>query len=84
MNEQENQSFKIVFAFYQKWRSVIIETDEQWSDFARDAGRMGTDMDIQNNPLGWYLMNAALETFNELYRGGMKPVPANYFGRDDI
>ena len=84
MNEQENQSFKTVFAFYQKWRSVIIETDEQWSDFARDAGQMGVDLDIQNNPLGWYLMNAVLETFNELYKGGMKPVPANYFGRDDI
>jgi len=84
MNEKEKDSFRLVFAFYDKWRAVIIETQEQWEQFAREVGQLGLDLDIDHNPLGWHLMNAALDTFNDLYRNGMKPVPAGYFGRDDL
>ena len=24
------------------------------------------------------------DTFNDLYKGGLKPVPNNYFGREDL
>lgn len=84
MNEKEKQSFRLVFEFYEKWRAAIIETDDQWKQFAEDVGQLGRDLDIGNNPLGWNLMLGAVETINELYKNGMKPVPAGYFGRDDL
>ena len=83
MNEKERQAFALAYNFYEKWRSVVIDGD-QWQDFARDVEQLGRDLDIDNNPLGWHLMNAVLDTFNDLYKGGMKPLPENYFGRDDI
>ena len=84
MNEKENESFRLVYQFYDKWRGTIIETQEQWDQFAKDVGQLGIDLDIDNNPLGWHLMSAAIDTINDLYKGGMKPVPAGYFGRDDL
>lgn len=84
MNEKEKRSFRLVFEFYDKWRGEIIEKEEQWDAFARDAGQLGTDLDIDHNPVGWRLMCAVLEAFNDLYRDGLKPVPAGYFGRDDL
>lgn len=83
MNEKEINSFGIIYKFYEKWRSVIIEGD-MWNAFVEDVRQLGLDLDIDHNPLGWHLMNAVLDTINDLYKGGMKPVPANYFGRDDI
>ena len=50
----------------------------------KDVEKLGLDLDIGHNPLGWHLMNAVLDTFNDLYKNGMKPVPAGYFGRDDL
>lgn len=84
MNEKEEQAFRLVYGFYAKWRGTIIETDEQWKQFADDIGQLGRDLDIDNNPLGWRMMYAMVETFNDLYRDGRKPMPAGYFGRDDL
>ena len=84
MNETESGIFRKIIAFYDKWRNEIIETDEQWNRFADDVGILGRDPEINGNPLGWNLVTAVLETFNTLYNGGMKPLPANYFGRDDM
>ena len=84
MNEKEKESFRLAFSFYEKWRSVIIETQEQWDQFAADVGQLGRDLDIDHNPLGWNLMYAVIETVNDLYKDGMKPLPAGYFGRDDM
>jgi hypothetical protein len=84
MNEKEKQSFRLVFEFLEKWRGTVIETDEQWKGLADDVGQLGADLDIDHNPLGWRLMIAALDYFNDLYQNGMKPMPARYFGRDDF
>lgn len=84
MNEKEEKAFRLAYAFYEKWRGVIIEADGQWAEFARDAGKLCNDIDIENCQLGWHLVGAVLDTFNDLYRDGKKPVPDNYFGREDI
>ena len=84
MNENEKRSFQLVFGFYEKWRGTVIEKQEQWAQFSEDVCQLGADLDIDHNPLGWHLINAALDTFNDLYSGGMKPMPENYLGRDDI
>lgn len=84
MNEKEEVAFRIIITFYAKWRETIIETDAQWTELSEDVGKLGRELDIDHNPLGWHLMNAVLDTFNDLYSNGMKPMPANYFGRDDL
>jgi len=84
MNEKEKESFRLVFDFHEKQRGQIIETEEQWAEFARDVGQLAADLDVDHNPLGRHLLYAVLDTVSDLYRDGMKPVPANYFGRDDL
>lgn len=82
MNENEENAFRLVYGFMQKWRETIIETDEQWDRFARDVGEICVGN--HENTLLWRLMTAVLDHFSDLYRDGMKPLPADYFGRDDI
>lgn len=84
MNEAETRIFQKIFSFYEKWRNTVIETDEQWNRFADEVGLLGKDPDVNGSPLGWNLLTAVLDTFNTLYKNGMKPMPAGYFGRDDL
>lgn len=84
MTDKEKHAFRLVFDWYQKWREVIIETDEQWNDFAVSVGNLARDLDVDNSPLGSHLMMAVIGTINDLYKDGKKPVPANYFGREDM
>ena len=82
MNEQEQNAFRLVYGFTSKWRETVIETDEQWDQFAKDVGEICAGN--HENKLLWLLMTAALDYFSDLYRNGMKPLPADYFGRDDL
>ena len=84
MNEMEEKAFKLAFEFYAKWRGTMIETEEQWQEFAADVGKFAIDADIDHNILGARILVALTDTFNDLYKGGMKPVPSNYFGREDL
>ena len=82
MNDNEEKAFRIAYRFYRKWRETVIETEEQWTELAADVSAMAPE--FEKCPLAFHLVNAALEALNDLYRGGMKPVPAGYFGRDDL
>jgi len=84
MNEMENKAFRLVYAFLEKWRGTVIETDEQWQQLGADVGQLGRDLDIDHNQLGFNMMEAALDYLNFLYQDGKKPMPAGYFGRDDL
>lgn len=84
MNENEEKAFKKAYEFYQYWRETVIETDEQWSQLADDVTMFVHVVDVDNNPLAGRLLKAVLDTLNDLYKGGMKPMPAGYFGRDDL
>ena len=84
MNENEEKAFKKAYEFYEHWRETVIETDEQWQQLADDVGMFSKAMDVDNNPLAFRLLTAVLDTLNDLYKGGMKPMPADYFGRDDL
>ena len=84
MNENEEMAFRKAYEFYQQWRETVIETDEQWQQLADDVGIFASALDVDHNPLAGHLLTAILDTLNDLYRGGMKPMPAGYFGRDDI
>lgn len=84
MNENEEKAFRAAYGFYSKWRETVIETVAQWDELADDVRKFAVDMDVDHNPLAWHLLTAILDTLNDLYRGGMKPMPAGYFGRDDL
>lgn len=84
MNENEEKAFKAAYGFYAKWRETVIETDEQWNELAADVGLYVASTDVDHNPLAGHLLVAILDTINDLYKGGMKPMPAGYFGRDDL
>ena len=84
MNELEERSFRTVLMFYRKWRETIIETDEQWIQFGREAGKMAMELDFEHNPLGARLIDAVMMSIGDLYKNGMKPLPAGYLGRDDM
>lgn len=84
VNDKEKAAFRAVFEFYARWRETVIETPEQWEAFAEDAGKTGEAMDVKNCRLGLNLLTAAVETIGWFYEDGRKPMPANYFGREDI
>ena len=81
MNENEEYAFRAAYKFYEKWRETVIETDEQWLAFAQDVQKTGAELD--GNLLGERLLIACVEQISFLYKNGMKPMPADYFGRDD-
>ena len=82
MNEQEDAAFRAAYQFLSKYRETILETDEQWIAFARDYGETGEK--LKGNLLAQFLLSACEQYISFLYKDGMKPMPANYFGRDDI
>ena len=48
MNEKEEKAFRLAIGFYQKWREGIIETDEQWGQFAEDVGKYVVEADCDH------------------------------------
>ena len=81
MSEQEQTAFRAVYAFYDRWRETVIETDEEWTRFAKDASETSRALDEN---LGWRLLLAAIDAINDLYRGGKKPEAVGYLGRADL
>lgn len=84
MTENEQKSFEICFRFYARWREITIDADQQWEAFAEDVGRLAADLSAVPCPLGVHLLEAVLDSINDLYKNGMKPVAVGYFGRADL
>ena len=82
MNELEERAFKEAFGFYAKWRETVIETEEQWTAVANDVGAYMAR--FSECVLAGKLITAVMDALNELYKDGKKPMPAGYFGRDDM
>lgn len=82
MNELEERAFKEAFGFYAKWRGTVIETEEQWTEVANDVGAYM--IRFSECILAGKLITAVMDALNELYKDGKKPMPAGYFGRDDM
>ena len=84
MTENEEKSFQLCYRFYSRWREITIDTDKQWEDFAVDVGRLATDLSAVPCPLGQHRLEAVMDSINDLYKNGMRPVTAGYFGRADL
>ena len=84
MTENEEKSFQLCYRFYSRWREITIDTDKQWEDFASDVGVLAAELSAVPCPLGQHLFEAVLDSINDLYKNGMKPVAVDYFGRPDL
>ena len=84
MNDKEQAAFRIALTFYDRWRSETLETESQWQAFADDVGWLAEEMETDHCVLARHLFYAVLDIISELYKGGKKPEPAGYFGRDDL
>ena len=78
----EEQAFRSAYTFYQKYRETVIETDDQWITFAEEWKTSFAP--VFTCPIGKALALAVFDAFSDLYKDGKKPMPANYFGRDDL
>lgn len=81
---EDAKIFGECYEIYEKYRSVLIETDEQWTELAEDVRQFAERNDWRNNPLANRLALSLLDTFNDMYRDGKKPVMPDYFGRSDL
>lgn len=78
MNELEKESFRLTFEFYLKIRENPIRDQAGWDKFAEEVGDLAEQLKCDDNPLGWNLLIAVLETINTLYAGGKIPMPEGY------
>ncbi len=87
-NINAQQSFRLVYEFFNEFNGKVLTTENDWKAFAESArdtaDQMGVNGTPDNNPLGWRLLDAVMETISEQYRGGKVPKPINYFGREDL
>lgn len=81
---EDAKIFGECYELYEKYRSVLIETDEQWTALAVDVRDFAERNDWRNNPLANRLALSLLDTFNDMYRNGRKPAIPDYFGRSDL
>lgn len=81
---EDAKIFGECYELYEKHRSVLIETDEQWTALVLDVRDFAERNDWRNNPLANRLALSLLDTFNDLYRNGKKPAIPDYFGRSDL
>lgn len=81
---EDAKIFGECYELYEKYRPVLIETDEQWAALAEDVRQFAERNDWRNNPLANRLALSLLDTFNDMYRDGKKPVMPDYFGRSDL
>ena len=83
MNENEERAFRTAYEFYSRWRETVIE-DDDWERFGQDVGSTAKAMQEHYSILGVHLLTAVVEAIGDLYKDGMKPIPAGYIGREDI
>ena len=84
MTDNEQKSISLCVGFYAKWREITIETDEQWEAFAEDVGVLAAGLSAVPCPIGKHMFEAVLDSINDLYKDGMKPVNVGYLGREDL
>lgn len=84
MPESDGKTFQDFFNIYQKYRSLIIMYDEEWEALISELSACAVLHNYENNPLTWYLYEAIIKTFDEMYRNGKQPALASFLGRDDL
>ena len=82
MPEEDGKTFYDIYQLYEKWRGIEINTIDLWMavtnelyDFVVSHG---------SSPLAVRLAIGVMDTFDDLYKDGLKPAIADYFGRSDL
>ena len=84
MTENEEKSIQACLRFYQQWRDITIDTDAQWDEFAKSLGKLAEKLEKIPCPIGQHMLEAIVDSINDLYKNDMRPVAVGYFGRADL
>ena len=82
MPEEDRKIFGEAYELYEKWRSQLIETPEQWLEVT--AGIHDFYARHEGSALALRLAVGIWETLDDLYRNGKRPVMPDYIGRSDL
>ena len=82
MPEEDAKIFEEAYRLYDKWRSVMISTPEEWVKLNHDLEGLVTR--YQESRLALRLAIGLFDTFDDLYKDGKQPAVPDYFGRSDL
>ena len=84
MPEEEMKIFTDFADIYRKWRSRLMENDDDWIRFTTEVCTAGEQHNWEECPLANRMANMLLDVFSDMYRNGKQPEMADYFGRSDL
>lgn len=82
MPEEDGKVFGEAYELYEKWRSVLIETPEQWIQVTNEMHAFVCRHEASR--LALRLAIGIMDTLDDLYKGGQRPPVADYLGRGDL
>ena len=82
MPEEDGKTFYDIYQLYEKWRGIEINTIDLWMAVTNEL----YDFVVAHgsSPLAVRLAIGVMDTFDDLYKDGLKPAIADYFGRSDL
>ena len=82
MPEEDGKIFGEAYRIYEKWRSVEIDSPEEWIMITQELQAFVARNPA--NPLALRLATGIMDTLDDLYRNGKKPQICSYTGRSDL
>lgn len=84
MPEEDGKIFQEAFGIYNKYRWEEIKTPERWKELMDEIRDFAVRYRYAENVLAVHMSCMLIDTFNDLYKDGKKPVIPDYFGRNDL
>ncbi len=84
MPDEENRVFSDFYQIYSKYRGHEMTTDEDWGNLAKEVAACAELHHWQTCALAKWMANMIMDTMNDLYKNGNKPVIADFIGREDL
>lgn len=81
---EDAKIFGECYELYEKYRTILMKTDDQWKQLTADISAFAERNDWENNPLTKRLGFALLDVFSDMYRDGKRPEMPDYLGRSDL
>ena len=82
MPEEDGKTFGDAYRLYEKWRSVEVSSLDEWMQITKELHDF--IVEHQESPLSTRLVIGIMDTFDDLYKNGMKPSFVDYIGRSDL
>ena len=84
MPDEEGKVISDFLRIYDKYRGHEMVTDEDWINLAKEVTACAELHKWRECPLALHMMNMVMDTMNDLYKDGKKPVIADFIGRGDL